>query len=100
MITVAEAPDRLFALVDPMPEEHVPLDRAAGRVLARPVEARRTQPPFAASAMDGYALRLADARPDGTLDVIGVAAAGRRCETRVGPGQAVRIFTGAPMPEG
>ncbi|RMF34194.1 MAG: molybdopterin molybdenumtransferase MoeA, partial [Alphaproteobacteria bacterium] len=100
MIPVAEALDRVLALIDPMPVETVPLARACGRVLARPVAARRSQPPFAASAMDGYAVRHADAAPGARLRVVGEAAAGRRFAGEVGAGEAVRIFTGAPMPDG
>ena len=99
MITVSEALDRLFALVTPLPAEDVPLTQAAGRVLARPVHARRNQPPFAASAMDGYAIR-ADFTPGETLQIIGEAAAGRGFSGTVRPGQTVRIFTGAPLPDG
>ncbi|MGR3466600.1 MAG: molybdopterin molybdotransferase MoeA [Shimia sp.] len=100
MISVAEALERLFALVEPLGPEDVPLRDAHGRVLAQPVTARRTQPPFAASAMDGYALRTADAHEGATLDIIGEAAAGHGFAGSVGPGQAVRIFTGAPLPDG
>ncbi len=99
MITVADALERLFALVTPLPTENVPLLQAAGRVLGCPVHARRDQPPFAASAMDGYAIS-AGFTPGETLTVIGEAAAGRGFGGPVGPGQAVRIFTGAPMPSG
>ena len=99
MISVPQALERLFALVTPLGIEDVPLAQAAGRVLAHPVQARRDQPPFAAAAMDGYAVR-ADAAPGATLTVIGAAAAGRGFAGRVGPGQAVRIMTGAPMPAG
>ncbi|TNC63231.1 gephyrin-like molybdotransferase Glp [Rubellimicrobium roseum] len=100
MISVAEALDRLFALAPtPVPEE-VPLLDAAGRVLLRPVAARRDQPPFAASAMDGYALRAADVSPGAVLCILGESAAGRRFEGRVGPGEATRILTGAPLPQG
>jgi len=81
--------------------ETVDLFDADGRVLAEPVSASLTQPPFDNSAMDGYALRAEDAASLGTrLDVIGESAAGRRFAGTVGKGQAVRIFTGAPMPEG
>ncbi len=74
---------------------------AAGRVLAEPVVALRTQPPFNASAMDGYAVRAADvASVPAQLSVIGMAPAGRGFDGAVGNGQAVRIFTGAPLPEG
>ena len=99
MITVAEALDRLFALVAPLGVEEVPLAQAAGRVLARDVSATRDQPPFAASAMDGYA--VADApTPGARLRVIGEAAAGHGLAGRVGAGEAARIFTGAPVPQG
>lgn len=100
MITVDEALARVFDLVQPLPVEHIPLAQAAGRVLAQPVQARRDQPPFPASAMDGYATRNADVHPGATLTVIGESAAGHGFDGPVGPGQAVRIFTGAPVPEG
>lgn len=100
MIPVAEALARLFALAPVMPVEEVPLAEAVGRVLARPVAARLTQPPFDASAMDGYALRADEAAPGAQFDVIGESAAGCRFDGTVNPGQAVRIFTGAPMPAG
>ncbi|GKY87526.1 molybdopterin molybdotransferase MoeA [Sinisalibacter aestuarii] len=100
MITVAEALDALFALARPTGTETVPLAQAAGRVLAEPVIASRNQPPFAASAMDGYALKGVEAEPDAMFKVIGTSAAGARFEGNVGPGQAVRIFTGAPVPVG
>ena len=100
MITVAEALDRLFALAAPTGVETVPLAEAGGRVLAEPVVARRDQPPFPASAMDGYALKSVEADPEAMFKVIGEARAGTRFEGRVGAGQAVRIFTGAPVPEG
>lgn len=100
MISVAGALEQLFALV-PAPEtEEVALRDAAGRVLSRDVTAARTQPPFAASSMDGYALRRAEVEPDAMFKVIGEAAAGHRFEGTVGPGQCTRIFTGAPVPEG
>lgn len=81
--------------------EPIALDEADGRVLATDLKAGLTQPPFDASAMDGYALRHADAATAGAvLDVIGVSAAGAAFTGVVGPGQAVRILTGAPVPEG
>ncbi|NNE53308.1 MAG: molybdopterin molybdotransferase MoeA, partial [Sulfitobacter sp.] len=80
--------------------EEVPLRAAAGRVLARDVTAARTQPPFSASSMDGYALRRTEVEPDAMLKVVGEAAAGQRFEGTLRPGQAVRIFTGAPVPAG
>jgi len=98
MISVSEALDRLFALAPLLEPDLVPLREAGGRVLARTVRARRDQPPFAASAMDGYA--VTEAAQGLRLRVIGEAAAGRRFAGRVGAGEAVRIFTGAPVPEG
>jgi molybdopterin molybdotransferase len=81
--------------------ETVALAEADQRVLARDVQALLTQPPFNASAMDGYALRAADAPQIGSiLTVVGTAAAGHAFSGKVGKGQAVRIFTGAPVPEG
>ena len=100
MISVSEALESLTALVEPGPEEVVPLHLAAGRVLARPVEAARDQPPFAASAMDGYAVQTAGLAPGARYRVIGEAAAGHRFSGMVGAGEAVRIFTGAPLPQG
>lgn len=81
--------------------EAVPLDLAYGRVLARDVAARRTQPPFDVSSMDGYAVVAADTDPPGrSLSVIGESAAGNAFESRIAQGQAVRIFTGAKLPAG
>ncbi|XDA99525.1 gephyrin-like molybdotransferase Glp [Sulfitobacter sp. LCG007] len=100
MISVEEALTALFRLVAPLEAEEVPLRAAAGRVLARPVAARRSQPPFAASSMDGYALRAAELEPGASFRVIGEAAAGHRHGGTVPAGHAVRIFTGAPVPEG
>ncbi len=100
MISVDEALGRLFALCAPVATELVPLRRAAGRVLAAPVVAGLDQPPFAASAMDGYAIRAADHRAGAVLNVMGEAAAGKGFSGTVGAGNAVRIFTGAPVPGG
>lgn len=102
LIAVEDALSRVLASVDqPVSVEHVPLSACAGRALAADVSARRDQPPFPASAMDGYALRSADAtQAPAQFQVIGASAAGQRFPGEVGPGQAVRIFTGAPLPEG
>ncbi len=102
MITVEEALARVIASgAPPLEEEKVALEQAYGRVLVRDLKALRTQPPFPNSAMDGYALRAADTTPaPTTLTLIGESAAGRAFEGAVGPGEAVRIFTGAPMPAG
>jgi molybdopterin molybdotransferase len=99
VISVAEALDRALALVGPLPSEEVALQQAAGRMLAEPVFARLRQPPFPASAMDGYAVAGVPA-PGMSFEVIGESAAGRRFGGAVGDGQAVRIFTGAPVPDG
>jgi len=102
LISVEEALSRVLNSADgPLGEERVALERAFGRTLAREVAALRTQPPFINSAMDGYAVRAADAaNPGAHLRVIGESAAGRAFDGEVGPGEAVRIFTGAPTPAG
>ncbi|MEI4486621.1 gephyrin-like molybdotransferase Glp [Frigidibacter sp. MR17.14] len=100
MIPVAEALARVLALADAPATEVVPLRAAAGRVLAAPVIALRDQPPFAASAMDGYAIREDDHVTGRSLRVIGEAGAGHAFAGSPGPGEAVRIFTGAPVPAG
>ncbi|WP_224823560.1 gephyrin-like molybdotransferase Glp [Cognatishimia sp. MH4019] len=100
MISVAEARAKTLALVAPKGVEIVPLTEASGRVLATDAVAKRAQPPFAASAMDGYAVRAEDAQPGAVLTVIGEAAAGHAFDGVVASGQAARIFTGAPIPEG
>ena len=100
MISVEDALERLLALATPLPVELVALERAGGRVLAETVTARRDQPLFAASAMDGYAIKRVEADLHAQFKVVGEAVAGRRFAGRVGAGQAVRIFTGAPVPEG
>ncbi|MDE4143472.1 molybdopterin molybdotransferase MoeA [Phaeobacter gallaeciensis] len=100
MISVSEARVHLLELVSPLGTELVPLAEAAGRVLADDVAARRDQPPFAASAMDGYAVKSAEVELHAMFKVIGEAAAGHGFDGTVGAGQAVRIFTGAPIPDG
>lgn len=100
MISVEEALSACLALARPTPVETVPLAQAAGRILAQPVTARRDQPPFAASAMDGYAVQTADAVPGARLTVVGEAPAGAAWTGTLTPGQALRIFTGAPVPKG
>ena len=99
MITVDEALQRCFALVTPLPSEPVLLRQAAGRVLAELATARLTQPPFDASAMDGYALGRAG-EVGASFTVIGEAGAGHAFAGTLAPDQAVRIFTGAPLPKG
>ena len=99
MIAVDEALARCLALVAPLPAEAVALRHAVGRMMAEPALAVRDQPPFDASAMDGYALRGDPAAGDQFL-VVGAAQAGIGFAGIVQPGQAVRIFTGAPVPQG
>jgi len=100
LLPVAEALRRVLAEAAPLPAESVAIDDACGRVLAGDVAARRTQPPDAVSAMDGYAVRAADVTAPSTLTVIGEVAAGHPFDGTVGPGEAARIFTGGVMPAG
>ena len=101
LLPVEEALERVKAAFGPLPAEQVSVADALGRVLADDVEARVTQPPAAVSAMDGYAVRAADvAEPPVVLRTIGEAPAGGVYEGTVGPGEAVRIFTGGPVPDG
>lgn len=100
MITVSEALDHLFALASPLDVETVPLAQANGRVLAQTVTANRDQPPFAGSAMDGYAMIAEEVTPDASFKVIGESAAGHAFDGQIGPGECTRIFTGAPVPAG
>ena len=99
MISVEEALSRCLALCAPLSTETVPLAEAAGRWMCAPAVATRDQPPFAASAMDGYAVQ-GNPGPDDNFLVIGEAGAGHAFTGQIGPGQAVRIFTGAPVPQG
>jgi molybdopterin molybdotransferase len=100
LLAVEEALARVLAAARRVESETVPLTEADGRTLAAPLAATRTQPPFASSAMDGYAVRAKDLTPLRPLRVIGAAPAGRAFSGRVGAGEAVRIFTGAPLPDG
>jgi molybdopterin molybdotransferase len=98
---VADALSAVLAGAEPLSEEMVALDAAHHRVLARDLPALRTQPPQAMSAMDGYAVRSLDAsHVAARLKVIGEVAAGRPFENKLGPGEAVRIFTGGVIPQG
>jgi len=100
MISVEEARARILADLRPTPAEIVALADAWNRVTAVPVVARLTQPPADVSAMDGYALRSEDGTLDATLTVIGAAPAGHPFAGSIGPGQAVRLFTGSVVPPG
>ena len=98
LLDVGEARRLMLAGIRVLGSEQVPLEAAMGRVLAQPVVATRDQPPFAASAMDGYAVRSADT--PGFLTVIGESAAGHGFAGRCEAGTAVRISTGAALPDG
>jgi molybdopterin molybdotransferase len=101
LLPVADALEKVLAGAIPLPAEEIPLGNALGRVLTQDLTARRTQPPAAVSAMDGYAVRAADvARAPVTLDVIAEVAAGRPFNGEIVSGQATRIFTGGVMPKG
>ncbi len=102
MLSVAEARAQILAAAaGPRGRETAPLAEALGRTLAAPLVARRTQPPVAVSAMDGFALRAADvAALPARLKLIGTSAAGHGFTGAVGAGETVRIFTGAPLPQG
>jgi molybdopterin molybdotransferase len=96
LMPVEEARARILANAKPLPPESVPLALALGRVLAKPLLAKRDQPPFNSSAMDGYALRSEDSATE--LTVIGTSAAGHGFKGKLKSRQAIRIFTGAPVP--
>ncbi len=98
LLAVDDALAQLLDGVVALPAEMVTLDHARGRILAGPMPARLTQPPFAASAMDGYAIRWADL--PGPWRVTGESAAGHGWAGTLQPGEAARIFTGAPLPAG
>lgn len=98
LLTVDDARARMLAATEVLPAETVALAAAAGRALAEDVFALRDQPPYPASAMDGWAVRAADA--PGRLRIVGESAAGRPFDGALGSREAVRIFTGAPVPPG
>ncbi|WP_415234455.1 gephyrin-like molybdotransferase Glp [Pseudorhodobacter sp.] len=99
MISVEEALARVFALVRCLDAETVPLTKACGRFMANPATATRDQPPFAAAAMDGYAT-CGHATAGSRFALVGEASAGHAWHGTLAPGQAIRIFTGAPVPPG
>src|SRR2546423_4272615 len=101
MISVEEALARLLAPLEALPAEQISIAEAVGRVLAEDVAARRTQPPFAVSAMDGYAVRAEDvAQVPARLRIVAEIPAGAGYDGTIGPGEAACIFTGAPIPAG
>lgn len=101
MLSVEEALSRVLKAARPTQSESVPLREASGRVLAADLASKRSQPPCDVSAMDGYAVRAGDvSKTPVTLNVVGRAPAGGAYEGTVGSGEAVRIFTGGPVPAG
>jgi molybdopterin molybdotransferase len=100
MLSVEEALEQILSRVRPLPGERVDVLASLGRVLAEPVRSTRVIPPWANSSMDGYAVRATDTRPGATLQVVGRVVAGALPDRTLGPGEAMRIFTGAPLPEG
>ncbi|MBN9361578.1 MULTISPECIES: gephyrin-like molybdotransferase Glp [unclassified Devosia] len=100
MMPVDEAIERIFRKLPALGGETVPLARAHRRVLTQPLVARHSQPPFDASAMDGYAVRAAEVVPGRPLKLAGTSQAGARFVGMMEHGQCVRIFTGAPLPIG
>ena len=98
LLTLEEAQERVLERARPLPPERVPIAEAGGRVSAEEVRARVDLPPFASSAMDGFAVRAADL--PGTLRLVGESAAGRPFDGHLEPGSAVTISTGAVVPEG
>jgi molybdopterin molybdotransferase len=101
MISVEEALSRLLAPLEKLPPEQISIAEGIGRVLAEDVAARRTQPPFAVSAMDGYAVRADDVKTVPVeLRIVAEVPAGAGFGGHIGPGETARIFTGAPLPTG
>src|SRR5438270_7247015 len=105
MLTVADASERILAEIKPLEAETVPLRQALGRVLAEDISATVTMPPWSNSSMDGYAVRSADITPvmSGNpvkLRVVGTIAAGEFASRGLKRGEAMRIMTGAPVPDG
>src|SRR6059058_2080539 len=105
MLTVAEASERILAEIKPLDVETIPIRQALGRVLAEDVAATVTMPPWSNASMDGYAVRSADitpvmARERVKLRVVGTIAAGGFASRPLKRGEAMRIMTGAPTPEG
>jgi len=101
LISVEEALVRVLKSARPLPTEEIAISHAHGRTLASPLQALRTQPPFNASAMDGYAVKGAEIQNKGTrLKIVGESAAGHGYHHELKSGEAVCIFTGAPVPKG
>ncbi|MFD0917516.1 gephyrin-like molybdotransferase Glp [Pseudahrensia aquimaris] len=101
LMPVADALAAILKTSEVLASEDVALRQAAGRVLAQNISALRTQPPFPASAMDGYAVRADDiASAPANLTLVGESAAGHPFHGSISTNECVRIFTGAPVPEG
>ena len=101
MLSVEQALERILGAMAPLPAEQISVADGLGRVLAQDIVARRTQPPAAMSAMDGYAVRARDvAEVPAKLKIVGQAPAGGAWQGTLGEGEAVRIFTGGPVPDG
>ncbi|MBX3520355.1 MAG: molybdopterin molybdotransferase MoeA [Xanthobacteraceae bacterium] len=100
LLPVTEALAKVVDGAKPLPSENVPLNEAAGRVLAADVKALRSQPPFDVSAMDGYAARTSDLGANKPLKLIGESSAGHMLKRELATGEAARIFTGAVVPKG
>ena len=98
LLSIDDALARILERVQPLPADEVPIEEAAGRVVSEPIEALVDLPPFASSAMDGFAVRAADT--PGTLPVVARIAAGRPAERRLEPGEAMAIATGGVVPVG
>ena len=98
LLPVYDALERVLNSVDQLDNETISIHDALGRITAGDINSNLTQPPFAASAMDGYAVKFADI--DQTLEVVGESQAGLSYAGTLKTGQAVRIFTGAPMVDG
>jgi molybdopterin molybdotransferase len=100
MLSVEQAQAEILGRARRLPTERVDVLAALGRVLAEPIRSTRVIPPWPNSSMDGYAVRAADTRPSTTLQVVDRVIAGSLPKRAVGAGEAVRIFTGAPLPQG
>ena len=100
MISVKEALEKLFLIAKVTPVETVELKKCLGRVLAKPLESTRSNPPFPSSAMDGYAIDKTNLKSGAEFKVIGESAAGHSCPKKINKNEAVRIFTGSRVPDG
>src|ERR671924_540332 len=100
MLSVEEALEAILSRIPVLGTERVEVLAGLGRTLAEPIVSRRQIPPWANSSMDGYAIRAEDARAGASLSVVGRVEAGALPSRAIGRGEAMRIFTGAPLPPG